>query len=79
MSNHLKLERLERHVVAVGSGAGISKLFQVQFRFDGSIFVHFPYHPDVMGIAARCDAPPTSVPRSGWNSGWTSGVEIPVT
>ncbi len=58
MSHHLKLERLERHVLAVGSGEGVSKVFQVQFRSDGSIYVHFPYHPNVAGIAARCDAYP---------------------
>src|SRR2546428_10797194 len=34
-----------------------SKVCQIQFGSDG-YFVHFPYHPDAPGIAARCIAPP---------------------
>lgn len=47
-----------RHRITVGWGTGIVKVFQVQFANDGSIFVHFPYHPDLEGIAARLEALP---------------------
>lgn len=50
-------DQAERHLISVGSGEGLVKIALVQFHTDGSIFVHFPYHPDVAGIAARCELP----------------------
>lgn len=47
------------YLVGLEWGGGAAKLFSVQFRPDGSIFVHFPYQPEAQGIAARLQVPNT--------------------
>jgi len=51
------VERRATHRITVRWRGGEAKLCQIQFGRDG-FFIHFPYHPDSPGIAARCIAPP---------------------
>src|SRR5260370_33999335 len=51
------IERKANHRIAIRWVDGEAKVCQVQFVDDG-FFVHFPYHPDAPGIAARCVFPP---------------------
>lgn len=46
-----RVTRARRHRIAVLATNGIVKLLQVQFERDGSLFVHFPYHPEADGVA----------------------------
>jgi hypothetical protein len=51
------IERKTNHRIAIRWVDGEAKVCQVQFADDG-FFVHFPYHPDAPGVAARCVLPP---------------------
>src|SRR5437660_3360569 len=51
------IERRTNHRIAIRWRNGEAKICQVQIEDDG-FFVHFPYHPDAPGIAARCVLPP---------------------
>lgn len=54
------VERRANHRIAIRWGDGEAKLCQLQFEDEG-FFVHFPYHPDAPGVAARCVLPPRQV------------------